>query len=79
MQLHPDMVFIDLGLPDIGGEEVALSIRDRLPDSAPPLVALTGYPRQDGAASPFDDYLLKPVGRERVERVFRDLVVNVKD
>ncbi|MBN1237395.1 MAG: hybrid sensor histidine kinase/response regulator [Gammaproteobacteria bacterium] len=72
-KLHPDMAFVDLGLPDIDGRDVARRVRAELGEETPPLVALTAYPQQDDGDSPFDDYLLKPVGRERVEQVLKKL------
>lgn len=72
-RLRPDVVFIDLGLPDIDGREVARRIRETCGTAAPPLVALTGYAREESAEGLFDDYLLKPVGRDRVEQVLREL------
>lgn len=38
---HPDVVILDIGLPDIGGGELAGQLRQRIP--APRIVALSGY------------------------------------
>ena len=63
-----DLVIVDIGLPDIGGEEVAEHIRGQLGASAPRIVALTG--RVDGGCTDvFDEFLLKPVRRDQVERL----------
>lgn len=69
----PDLAFVDIGLPDIDGAEVARRIRAAYPDGGPRLVALTGFPerREDGGL--FDDYLLKPVSRRRVEELLRGI------
>ena len=62
---HPDIVFLDIGLPDMTGYEVAARLR-RLPgmDRAK-LVALTGYgqekDKQDAKAAGFDHHLVKPI------------------
>ncbi len=63
-----DLVIVDLGLPDIGGEEVAYRVRRKRGATAPLLVALTGQVEgsDDGV---FDELLLKPIGREQVERL----------
>ena len=66
-----DLAFIDIGLPDIDGHEVARRMREELGSKAPRLVALTGRVESDDSEL-FDDYLLKPVGRERVERLLAD-------
>lgn len=63
-----DLVIVDLGLPDIGGEKVAERIRTQLGVAAPRLVALTGRV-DDGDSTVFDEFLLKPVRREQVERL----------
>jgi len=63
-----DLVIVDLGLPDIDGEEVAYRIRRKLGACAPMLVALTGQPdsKDDDV---FDEFLLKPIGLEQVEQL----------
>ena len=63
-----DLVIVDLGLPDIGGEEVAYRIRRKLGARTPVLVALTGQV-DSGDEGVFDEFLLKPIGREQVERL----------
>ncbi|MGO4331820.1 ATP-binding protein [Cupriavidus sp. 2TAF22] len=60
---HPEVVLLDIGLPDIDGNEVARLIRanPNLPDVR--LVALSGYGRPEGGLGErrdFDHYLVKP-------------------
>jgi two-component system CheB/CheR fusion protein len=68
---HPDVVFLDIGLPGMNGFEVAKRLR-RLPDLPQMLlVALSGY-SQDGdrfqaQEAGFDHYLVKPVGTEIIQ------------
>ena len=62
---HPDIVFLDIGLPDMTGYEVAARLR-RLPGlGKAKLVALTGYgqekDKQDAKAAGFDHHLVKPI------------------
>lgn len=68
----PDVVLIDLGLPDLDGYEVARGIRRRLGDSVV-LIALTGYgdpeSRRRTEAAGFDLHLVKPVAPEELVRV----------
>jgi signal transduction histidine kinase len=64
-RFHPDIVFLDIGLPDMTGYEVAASLR-RLPGiGAVKLVALTGYgqekDKQHSKAAGFDHHLVKPI------------------
>ncbi len=71
-ELGPDVAFIDIGLPDIDGVEVARRLR-AVPGRPPPrLVALTGIADESGGQdSPFDEYLLKPVSRNQLEDLLR--------
>ena len=64
VQLEPDVVLIDIGLPGIDGYQVARQIRAKLRDRSR-LIALSGYgqqrDRQQAFDAGFDDHLLKPV------------------
>jgi len=64
VQLEPETVLIDIGLPGIDGYEVARQIRSKLHDRSR-LIALSGYgrekDRQRAFEAGFDDHLLKPV------------------
>nr|HEX4313430.1 ATP-binding protein [Kofleriaceae bacterium] len=61
----PDIVLLDIGLPDIDGYEVARRIRALGLGKSPHVVALSGYgqssDRERSAASGFDAHLVKPV------------------
>jgi signal transduction histidine kinase len=64
-RFHPEIVFLDIGLPDMTGYEVAARLR-RLPGmTGVKLVALTGYgqekDKQDAKAAGFDHHLVKPI------------------
>jgi signal transduction histidine kinase len=64
-RFQPEVVFLDIGLPDMSGYEVAARMR-RLPGLAgAKLVALTGYgqekDKQDARAAGFDHHLVKPI------------------
>lgn len=69
-QFDPDIIFLDIGLPDISGYEVATQLR-ALPNVRRfTLIALTGYgqehDRQNALASGFDDHFAKPVDFEKL-------------
>lgn len=70
-RLAPDVVFLDMQMPEIGGLDVAAS----LPDGGPAIVFVTAFDRY--ALDAFDtravDYLLKPVAPERLERAMQRL------
>jgi CheY-like chemotaxis protein len=62
-ELHPDMVILDIGLPDLSGYEVARELRRRY-GRAMYLVALTGWGQPEDVAraieAGFDKHVLKP-------------------
>ncbi|HET9598550.1 MAG TPA: ATP-binding protein [Anaeromyxobacteraceae bacterium] len=64
MEMRPDVVLCDIGLPGLDGYEVARRIRAEA-GRAPFLVALTGYARPEDRRAAieagFDDHLAKPV------------------
>jgi PAS domain S-box-containing protein len=72
VQLEPDIVLIDIGLPGIDGYEVARQIRSKLHDRSR-LIALSGYGQQKDRErafhAGFDDHLLKPVDPARLVEV----------
>ena len=70
----PDVVLLDIGLPDINGHEVARRIRESSGAAAPLLVAVTGWERQDmhpgcGDCIEFDLFLTKPVNYDDLEKL----------
>jgi two-component system LytT family response regulator len=70
-QLQPDVIFLDVQMPEVDGFDVAAS----LPDDGPALVFVTAFDQY--ALQAFDthasDYLLKPVEPERLERAIQRL------
>lgn len=70
-QLHPDIVFLDIGLPGIDGYETARRLRQTEAGRNVYLVAVTGYGQEEdiahATAAGFDAHLLKPVIPESVE------------
>lgn len=63
--LRPDIVFLDISMPGLGGFDVAASVPD---DHKPAIIFVTAYDRH--AARAFDtdaaDYLMKPVAPDRL-------------
>ena len=70
----PDVVLIDIGLPDLDGYDVARAIRKRL-GARVRLVALTGYgdseARRKSAEAGFDAHLVKPVAPGDLDRALQ--------
>jgi len=67
---HPDIVFLDIGLPRVSGYDVARNIRDRSRDRNPILVALTGWSSDEdqhrAREAGFDHHMVKPVAYEQL-------------
>jgi CheY-like chemotaxis protein len=60
----PDVIFLDLGLPDMDGHQVAQKLRERNSQERPKIVALTGSDLNVPLSGLFDGQLLKPVKLE---------------
>ena len=63
-RIRPEVVFLDIGLPDISGHEVARRLKADMASSAPIVVALTGCGLEQldpcVRAGGFDHHLMKP-------------------
>jgi CheY-like chemotaxis protein len=59
----PDVAFIDLGLPDMNGVELACRLRVERTSAPLYVVALTGFSKHAHDSVAFDEYLVKPVER----------------
>jgi len=68
-----DLAFLDLGLPDISGIQVALTIRGTARGKKLPLVALTGLGREQDRyltqAAQFTEHLVKPLAMDDLLRI----------
>ena len=64
-QHHPDIMILDIGMPDINGYEVARAVRREEWGREASLIALTGWgqptDKEKAAAAGFDRHLTKPV------------------
>jgi PAS domain S-box-containing protein len=74
----PELIFVDIGLPDMDGYEVARRIRQDPALRSTRLVALTGYGREDdkqrARAAGFDQHLVKPAALETLRELFSRLL-----
>ncbi len=73
---HPDVLLLDIGLPDIDGYELARRLRAQPENARAMLVALTGYgqqqDREEAKQAGFDRYLVKPADMNEVNRVLAE-------
>ncbi len=78
-----DMAFVDLGLPDISGIQVALRIRGTPSGRKLPLVALTGLGRDNDRymtqAARFDEHIVKPLQMADLLRITENVVSKRQD
>ncbi len=72
----PEVILLDIGLPDIDGYEVAERLRRELRLDGVRLIALTGYgqdeDRQRCYDAGFDEHLIKPVDPATLESLLSD-------
>ena len=61
----PDVFLLDIGLPDMDGNQLARQLRSGGPSAAKTMIAISGYgqdaDRANALAAGFDHYLVKPV------------------
>ena len=73
----PDVVLLDIGLPDLDGYEVARQMRDQPWEKEPVLVALTGWgqdaDREKSKHAGFDAHMVKPVNYQALLKLLADL------
>ncbi len=74
LEERPDVVFLDVRMPDKDGLETLRALHELLPESVRPLaVFTTAY--EDHAVDAFalegTDYLIKPIDREQLSRALR--------
>ena len=65
---HPDIIFLDIGLPVLDGYEVARRLREHECCKHSAIIAVSGYGRDDdrrrAREAGFDDHLLKPIDHD---------------
>src|SRR5205807_2124164 len=73
---EPDIVFLDIAMPDLGGWEIARRLREKYPAGTLKLVAITAYGAETDRAksrkSGFDAHVVKPADLGLVVSVLRE-------
>ncbi len=70
-EFAPDVILLDIGLPDLNGYEVARCIREMQGIAQPRLIALTGWGQEQdkrlAVEAGFDEHWTKPVDPARLQ------------
>jgi PAS domain S-box-containing protein len=73
VEFRPDIVLLDIGMPDVDGYEVARQLRNLESQPALRIVAVTGWgqepDRQKAKEAGFDVHLVKPVDANELTRI----------
>ena len=76
-EYEPEIIFMDLGMPNVDGYEAARQIRSRQDGAAPLLIALTGWGQDEHKKltkeAGFDYHLVKPGEFEDLQKLFAQL------
>jgi len=72
-EFDPDIVLLDIGLPDISGYDVARTLRARQTDHPLYIAAITGWGQPDdrvrALAAGFDQHVLKPTDAATIQQI----------
>ena len=81
-QVQPQVVFLDIGLPDMSGFDAAEAMRRIAGMESATLVALTGWgaeqDRLRSSQAGFDHHLTKPADFDMVENLIRDAAARMR-
>jgi PAS domain S-box-containing protein len=76
LAFRPDVVFLDIGLPDVSGYEMVGRLRRVAGCETIPIIAISGYARAADRAlaleAGFTDHLAKPIDLTRIEKAISD-------
>jgi CheY-like chemotaxis protein len=76
LKQHPDIAFVDIGLPDMDGYELARRVRARLGGTPLQLVALSGFgqrgDRERALGAGFDHHIAKPASPADLQRLLQE-------
>ncbi|MDD4149878.1 MAG: ATP-binding protein [Bacteroidales bacterium] len=76
----PDLILLDIRMPDIDGFQVATKIREAIPNFKTTIIAYTAVEslkfNQDEKSEMFDDILIKPVNRNTLLKLLAKYIKN---
>jgi PAS domain S-box-containing protein len=82
LEYHPQLILLDVGMPDMNGMDVARELRRHPELAATRLVALTGWGQADDrrrtAEAGFDDHLTKPADPRQIQQILDDVAQRAK-
>jgi CheY-like chemotaxis protein len=82
-EVKPDLIFMDIDLPDLDGIEVTRQIKEKSEYAAIPVIALTANAmvgdREKYLSQGCDDYLRKPISRADLRDVLNRYLPNGKE
>lgn len=74
---NPDVIFLDIGVPQMNGYEIARRLRTDLRTAGVHLIAMTGYgqeqDRERSSVAGFDAHVVKPADIDAVNRILASL------
>lgn len=75
-EFRPQIILLDIGLPDVDGWELARELRHRLAAVGPVLIAVSGQPKDHARLAELDieHYLEKPAFRKDLMELLMKLV-----
>ena len=71
---RPDLIIMDIVMPEMSGIEVTRKIRANPAISSIPVVAFTSQSNRSQWDEIFDDYLIKPFGYDTLEEIIKRFV-----
>jgi CheY-like chemotaxis protein len=73
-QTNPDLILMDVGLPDMDGFDATRRIREFAAFDAMPIVFLSGYPNSQAKDAGGNDYLMKPIDTKKLETLLSSYI-----
>ena len=77
-QVQPDLIMMDIGLPDFDGLTAVRRVRRELATKSTPIIALTAYnaheTRRQAFAAGCNEFILKPVDPDQLEASIKRLL-----